>query len=279
MSRLVKGLEDRLVLARDDYPTLSRISADCQSTVLKRQSSQVTVIPMPMPIVTLENGLTHCPMSNPVATRTIHRRAMDRIYHSIYLTPNWRWIGTCQANRWRIRCQSHVNRRTEAALNLGTSQLYGPTTSLHRGQFLKPTQKHNSNQMSILGQSNELPPIHWHTAYNRMSVPHSAQLIVNPWPIRQSIPDPTTLDLSANLWLLISHIYANQASANWPTSLGPCPIQRQSMAGQASDVSLTKRPLRTSIQTRMWPIGSALTRISTSDVNPMSIRGPKPTIT
>ena len=127
MSRLVKGLEGRLVSTRDDYPTISRISADCQSTVLKRQSSQVSVIPMPMPIVTLENGLTHCPMSNPVATRTIHRRALDRIYHSIYLTPNWRWIGTCHANRWRIRCQSHVNRQTNPALNLGTSLLLGPT--------------------------------------------------------------------------------------------------------------------------------------------------------
>ena len=36
---------------------------------------------------------------------------------------NWRWIGTCHANRWQIRCQSHVNRRTKAALNQGTSQL------------------------------------------------------------------------------------------------------------------------------------------------------------
>ena len=54
--------------------------------------------------------------------------------HQNWIATNWQWIGT----HWHMWWQSFVNRKTKAASNLGTSQLYGPTISLYGGRFHTP---------------------------------------------------------------------------------------------------------------------------------------------
>ena len=85
------------------------------------------------------------------------------------LTPNWQWIGTCHANRWQIQCQSHVNRGTNPALNLGTSLLQRNRRSVSTEDHFATSWPIQSNgNPRLICQSLSNPPIQCQSSFDSL---------------------------------------------------------------------------------------------------------------